>query len=140
MNHTDRTQDHHGFSTSDLHHLQRQLGAWRQRRRGRARLPEALWQAASALARQHGVSWVARALRLDFHKLRRRAEPPTPPSPAATSSPQWVEVQLEPTRPPGPREVRIELADARGARMTLELGHDVPAMVAVAQAFWNRRP
>ena len=140
MSHTNLAPDGPGFSTTDLQELQRQLGAWRQRRRGRARLPEELWQAAGTLARQHGVSWVARALRLDFYQLRRRAEPAAPPSPPPGSTPQWVELQLEPLSPRGPREVRIELADGRGARMTLELGHDVPAMVAVAEVFWNRRP
>ena len=139
MNPTDCVPDCAGFSTSNLDELQRQLGRWRRRRRGRARLPEEVWLAAAVLAQEHGVSWVARTLHLDFHKLRRRCEAAGPLAPAPASSPQWFELQLESPNPRGLREVRIELADGRGARMTLELAHDLPALVALSQAFWNRR-
>ena len=96
--------------------------------------------AAAALAQEHGVSWVARTLHLDFYKLRQRCEAAAPLAPAPTSPPQWVELQLESPKPRGLREVRVELADGRGARMTLELGHDLSALVALSQAFWNRHP
>lgn len=140
MNPTDCVPDCAEFSTSDLDQLQRQLSRWRRRRRGRARLPEEVWLAAAALAQKHGVSWVARNLHLDFYKLRQRCEAAAPLPPAPTSPPQWVELQLEAPNPRGLREVRIELADGRGARMTFELAHDLPALVALSQTFWNRRP
>jgi len=62
----------HAFSTTDLNRLQRQLSAWRQKRTGRTRLPEAVWGAATDLARTQGPSLVARALGLDYYKLRQR--------------------------------------------------------------------
>ena len=140
MNPTDCTPECPEFSDSNLDQLQRQLGRWRRRRRGRARLPEEVWLAAASLAQEHGVSWVARTLHLDFYKLRQRCEPAAPLAPAPASPPQWVELQLESPKPRGLREVRVELADGRGARMTLELGHDLSALVALSQAFWNRHP
>ena len=60
------------FSTTDLHQLQGQLLAWRRKQSGRARLPEGVWSAATDLARTQGPSLVARALRLDYYKLRQR--------------------------------------------------------------------
>jgi hypothetical protein len=52
--------------------LQRQLDQFRSKQPHRARLPEALWQAAVELARQHGVYPVAHPLRLDYMGLKKR--------------------------------------------------------------------
>jgi hypothetical protein len=52
--------------------LQRQLDQFRSTRPHRTRLPEALWQAAVELARQHGVYPVAQPLRLDYMGLKKR--------------------------------------------------------------------
>jgi hypothetical protein len=52
--------------------LQRQLDQFRSTRPRRTRLPEALWQAAVELARQHGVYSVAHPLRLDYVRLKKR--------------------------------------------------------------------
>jgi len=62
----------YAFSTTDLTQLQRQLSAWRRKQSGRTGLPEAVWSAAVDLARTQGPSLVARALRLDYYKLRQR--------------------------------------------------------------------
>ena len=52
--------------------LQRQLDQFRSTQSQRTKLPESLWQAAVALARQHGVYAVARPLRLDYMGLKKR--------------------------------------------------------------------
>lgn len=52
--------------------LQRQLEKFRSAQPGRTKLPESLWQAAVELARQHGVYPVARPLRLDYTRLKKR--------------------------------------------------------------------
>jgi hypothetical protein len=52
--------------------LQRQLEQFRSTQPGRRKLPESLWQAAVELARQHGVCPVARPLRLDYTRLKKR--------------------------------------------------------------------
>lgn len=62
----------HAISTTDLKHLQRQLSGWRQEQSSRTRLPEAVWSAATDLARTHGPILVARRLRSDYYKLRQR--------------------------------------------------------------------
>ena len=52
--------------------LQRQLDQFRSTQPQRTKLPEALWQAAAELARQHGIYPVAHPLRLDYMGLKRR--------------------------------------------------------------------
>ncbi len=58
----------------DLEQVQRRFEEFRNARPGHSRLPEALWAAAADLARRHGVNPTARALRLDYTALKRRAE------------------------------------------------------------------
>ena len=52
--------------------LQSQLDQFRKTQPRRTKLPEALWQAAVELARQHGVYPVAHPLRLDYMGLKKR--------------------------------------------------------------------
>src|SRR5438270_7468585 len=52
--------------------LQRQLEQFRTTQPRRTKLPESLWEAAVELARQHGVYPVARPLRLDYTRLKKR--------------------------------------------------------------------
>jgi hypothetical protein len=49
-----------------------ELEEWRGQRDRGNRIPEALWEAAVAAARQHGVHRVSRALGLDYSCLKRR--------------------------------------------------------------------
>lgn len=131
-----------GFSATDLRELERQLRVWRRGQTGRTRIPEGVWVAAAALARTRGVSCVARLLRLDYHKLRRRCTAVVPSVPPASAVASFVELQLEDSAAVvgSARAFRVELAQARGARMTIDLGQDVPALVALAEAFWRRCP
>jgi hypothetical protein len=127
----------HAFSTTDLNQLRRQLSAWRREQSRRTRLPEALWRAARDLARTQGPSRVARALRLDYYKLRKRL--------AATSSllpapPVFVELKGAPMSEAGSGESVVELSDGREAKMTLRVRHDVATLVALAESFWRRSP
>ena len=71
--------------------LQQQFEQFRMTRRGRTKLPEALWQAAVGEARQHGVNVGAYTLRLDYSGLKRRlSEASTPRRP--TAPPAFVEL------------------------------------------------
>ena len=46
---------------------------WRRSRTGQERIPETLWSEAVELARRYGTWPAARALRLDYNKLKRLA-------------------------------------------------------------------
>ena len=52
--------------------MQRELEEYRRSRPRRAKLPESIWEAATALARQHGLYAVTEALRLDYMGLNKR--------------------------------------------------------------------
>lgn len=129
-----------GFSATDLDVLQRQVIAWRRARPGRSRIPEDLWVAAVALAASEGVSWVARVLHLDYYRLKRRCTPGAGDASKLPGPPTFVEVQLAPSIPEPTQRWRIELHDESASRLTIEMGNEIPALVAVVEAFWKRRP
>ena len=128
-----------GFSAKDLAALQRQVTAWRRAQRGRSRIPEDLWTAAASLAGSQGVSWVARALHLDYYRLKRRCTAGADDASQLAPLPAFVEVQLEPSPSEPTARWRIDLHDQSAARLTIEMGNQIPALVAVVEAFWKRR-
>lgn len=129
-----------GFSTTDLTALQRQVTAWRRAQRGRSRLPDDLWAAASALAGSEGVSWVARALHLDYYRLKRRCSEGAGNATKPDRPPSFVEVDLGASLPEPTGRWRIDLRDGSARCVAIEIGHDIPALVAVVEAFWSHRP
>jgi hypothetical protein len=52
----------------------RRFERWRSAHTGRLPIPERLWAAAVELAREHGVFHTAKALRLEYGKLKRLVE------------------------------------------------------------------
>lgn len=128
------------FSWTDLAELRDQLCAWRKSQTGRKPIPEDVWMAAAALASKLGVSQVARTLRLDFYKLRRRCGSSPKVEVAESDSPAFVEVQLEGGFQNDGGLLHVELTSVRGDRMTIGLGRDVAALVALAEAFWRQAP
>ena len=126
-------------STLDLTELERRLRAWRRRQGERARLPDWVWDEAAGLARALGASRVSRQLHLDYYKLCRRAQgrgsPAVGPGPVA-----FVELAAGPSWPGEAGQLRAEMSSPSGSTLTLHLGRDVGAVVALAQAFWRRKP
>lgn len=130
------------FSATDLNQLRRQLNTWRRSQSQRTRLPEEVWELATTLARAHGVSHVARTLRLNFYKLRRRltdAPPPAAQRVRPGPPPGFVELQWEGPANAIGGECIVELSDARGKKMRLRLPGDTPALVGLAEAFWRQQ-
>jgi len=115
---------------------QRKFEQWRQRRRPPARIPEDLWREAAELACAHGVHRTARALRLDYYSLKKRAA-------AAARSGQRgpVFVEILPGGMAAPRsECVIEVEDSRGAKMRIHLqGGDLPDVAALIGVFREGR-
>lgn len=123
------------FSKTDLKELQRQLSDWRNKQTGPVRLPEAMWIAATRLARTHGSGRVARTLGLDYYKLRARANRKTV---LLTEPPSFVEVKGADLPGASSAEYKVELFDGTGAGMTLPVGGDLATLLALAQSFWRR--
>jgi hypothetical protein len=130
-------QDTRG-SVAGLDHVRDRLERWR-RTPGRGRgIPEEIWTAAVGLARQHGVSYIARSLGLSFDRLKSRLGAETTDIESVASSPGFVELGLNGSVATAGCE--IELAAADGARMTVRMAGLVPsALATLADALWSRR-
>ena len=58
----------------NMRKVYRRLQRWRSSHTGRLPIPERLWAAAAELAREHGIYPTAKALHLEYGKLKQRAE------------------------------------------------------------------
>ena len=124
-------------ATADLDEVRRDFERWRQSRRFGTRIPEELWQAAAEVGREIGVSKASRELCLDYYKLRRRTES-TPEQRPDAESPQerkFLEIPLCADPSPG---CILEVEDARGVRLRVELKGATPAhLETLARTFWS---
>ena len=129
--------------------LKRQFEHWRAARKGRERIPPALWAGAVDAVQQHGAYRVAAELRLDYAVLKQRAglSPKTGKAPSTALMPQFVELfagcgspTSAPSLAPTQAQCVVELDSARGAKMRVELKGDVPACLSVlCNSFWAAR-
>jgi hypothetical protein len=130
----------------DMRKVYLRLKRWRSSHARRVPIPESLWAAAGELARAHGINPTARALHLEYGKLKQRAEAAAPavkrrvakaPADAPrrtrrTAPPTFVELMA----PPFPGAV-VELEGRRG-RMRIELkGVATAELVALSRALWD---
>ena len=126
----------------------RRLNRWRSSHARRMPIPERLWGAAAELAREHGVFPTAKALHLEYGKLKERAGAagqekkagrkarsvvlrPAPP----TAAPTFME--LITPRPGSAASAVVELEGPRG-RMRVEFkGVATAELVALSRALWD---
>src|SRR6266540_1383410 len=124
-----------GISISrGLEETRRQIARWRARRPYRgAAMPAALWTAAIALARQHGLYTTARTLRVDYGSLKKRRD-----AAGAGRVPSPAFVELPAARPPGLGPCVIDLEARRGGRMRIEVtGVTIADLVMLTQVAWG---
>jgi hypothetical protein len=104
--------------------------AWRRTREVGARIPAQLWTLAVELAREHGLSRTAGALKLDYDSLKKRVES------KETASSSGTFIEFSPPSPAG--ECVIECEDGSGASLRVHLrGCEVPDLSALARCFWS---
>ena len=133
----------------DMRKVYLRLKRWRSSHARRVPIPESLWTAAGELARAHGINPTAKALHLEYGKLRQRAEVVMPAvkkrvakAPAdvprrarRTAPPRFVEL-MAPSPGSFPGAV-VELEGPRG-RMRIELkGVATAELVALSRALWS---
>jgi hypothetical protein len=120
----------------DLRRAQGRFQAWRKRRQVGERIPQPLWAMAARLAGTHGVSRTAAALGLDYYSLKQRVEPAG--SNSQPNGPAFVEVS--PTPLIAVRHCRLELDNATGARLRMELvGYDAADLEVLVRGFRDAR-
>ena len=120
----------------DIEEVRRQLEEWRGSHARRARLPEQLWAAAVAVARQQGLYQTARALRLDYTRLKQRLQGSA--GAKASALPAFVELIA-----PGGTNVSewvVEMEGRRGGKVRIQWKAAVPPdLVGLSRILWGRQ-
>jgi len=108
---------------------------WRRRRTGQERIPESLWSEAVELARRHGTWPAARALRLDYNKLKQLA---VAGNERRSLNPSTTFVEVIPSGA-GVSSCIVEMENGRGARMRMEWKGAAADLTALSRTFWGER-
>jgi len=116
----------------EIEEAQLQFENWRRDRKRGQRIPENLWETAVELAKQHGVWPTARALHLDHSRLKRRVGNGADEE----KSGAFVEVISQGAMV---CTCTVEMEDARGARMRIELKGAAADVTALSRTFWSER-
>lgn len=119
-----------------MERVRQRFEGWRQTRTPRrSPIPDALWAAAVALARRHGLYATSRLLRLDYTALKTRMPAGDRPVAPAPTSPTFIEL----TPAPGPcAACVIEIEGPLGGRMRVQLpGVTLPDLVALTRVVWS---
>jgi len=107
---------------------------WRSRVPRASPIPAELWSRAVELARTLGVSPVARALKLDYTRLKQRMKVGVPAP--APEPPAFVELSLG--VPVAPRGCTLALSDGHGRSLRIEWTGGSPGeLSALAERLWE---
>jgi hypothetical protein len=132
----------------DMRKVYRRLRRWRSSHARRVALPDSVWAEAGELAREHGINRTAKALHLEYGKLKERAEAAGHEKKVVRRARSGILRQARPTAPPTFMELItprpgsaasavVELEGPRG-RMKIELKGVSPAeLVALSRALWD---
>ena len=121
--------------------VRRRVEHWRRVRNRRSPMPAPLWTAAVALAAEHGIYPIARALRLNYETLKARVgRSADVERTGVTRSAGFVAVDGASLIGAGPPAGSVvELSGADGAKLVIRLaGREALDVRALAAAFWRR--
>jgi hypothetical protein len=113
----------------------RRFERWRSGHKGRLPIPNALWRAAAEAAREYGVFQAAKALRLDYTKLKRLTQADAVPTRATLLPARFVE--LAPAEGIAMAECVIELEGPRGKMHIHWKGAMPPDLAALSRVLWE---
>ena len=127
-------------SADALMQLKERFATWRAVRKLGMRIPPELWSAAVEMVSVHGACRVAGELNLDYDMLKQRAALAGGKTGTAHLVPRFVELFAAagpmPAHSASLPECVIELANARGSRMRVELnGQGLVGLSALCGAF-----
>lgn len=137
--------------SQELKAAQEHVERWRERAGGRgSRIPEELWSEAIGLARAEGVYATAKALRLNYERLRERvtgagdagkvggkSTRETRATRSELMSSGFIDLGMAPLGGGGKTVVEIEGRD--GVRLRIDVGGASGVdVVELARAFWSR--
>jgi hypothetical protein len=132
-----RTKSKSGPLPAAIVELSERMEQWRRTRSSRKPMPPELWEAAVAVACEHGVYSVSRELRLNYNTLKARVKGVQ--RSAKRPETDFVELKLPPL--PGASAgagLEVEFVRAGGDKMIMRLpSSQVADVVAMARAFWS---
>ena len=126
-------------SADALTQLKERFATWRAVRKLGMRIPAELWSAAVEMVAVHGACRVAGELNLDYDMLKQRVAQAGAKVTSTELAPRFVELFAAAGAMPAPSaqpECVVELANARGVRMRVELnGQGLIGLSALCSAF-----
>jgi len=126
-------------SADALTQLKERFATWRAVRKLGMRIPAELWSAAVEMVAVHGACRVAGELKLDYDTLKQRVALAGGKVTSTELAPRFVELFAAAGAMPAPSaqpECVVELANARGVRMRVELnGQGLIGLSALCSAF-----
>jgi len=123
-----------------LQPLAQRFKTWRATRRRGQHIPEGLWEAATDLARTHGLNPTVAALKLNYYDLQRRLQAARGPRRGRAHAPVFVEVPAVPLLAGSDERGTVELVQAGGARLILRFPAGGPRdLLPVVQLFLRHR-
>jgi len=99
-------------------------------------MPAELWRDAVEVAREEGLCATARALRVDYCRLKERLATARMASADAGQAPAFVELDLG--QPQDGAKAVLELADRDGRRMRIEVAAVAVERAGLVRTFWSR--
>ena len=122
-------------SAPDVGEVQTRFENWRQKRKGKARIPDELCEAAVEVARRDGANHTAAALHLDGGKLKRRMVATGGPVPDKTMPPASVEMMVP--QAVGLPECTIELEGRKGKLRIHWTGATAADLASLTRTLWD---
>jgi len=127
-----------GGAARRVERVRKRIDRWRGSRKRCSPMPERLWDEASLLARELGVHAVKCALGLNYDSLKKRVGRVREHGRGARQAPGFVALSGAQLLGPGSGAL-VEVADADGGRLTVQLGTGSELDVAgLVEAFRRR--
>ena len=122
---------------TELEQLKNRFEEWRQHRKKGSRVPKELWDSAIKLSNKHTVSELARTLRLDYPKLKKRVGALRQDSEKGKAVPPTF-VEVGTTQPTTDADCIVEFENSKGVkvRMHFRKRSDLH-FAALSKAFWR---
>ena len=118
-----------------MHRVCRRFERWRKGHKARVPIPEVLWSAAAEAAWEHGVFRAAKALHLEYGKLKRMVE--AGPAPARPAMAAATFLELVPPHSAALADCLIELEGPRGKMRIQWRGATTPDLAGLSRVLWE---
>ena len=130
-----------GKLPASLEAVRRRFEKWRRTRQPGARISKSLWAAAVKMAGIYGLHRTARALPVEYYSLKKRVELAAATQVRFEPDSGTAFVELPPSMPIESCGFTLELEDADGSKMRVDLKAATPPdLVALCRSFWNPGP